>query len=273
MPLVFGITFSCISIHAPRTGSDLRCARILCNPSGISIHAPRTGSDQNIRRCGAAIKFISIHAPRTGSDAAFHAQRIAAHLFQSTLPARGATRHVRACPRRPRHFNPRSPHGERPSRRSCRMRPRDFNPRSPHGERHATVDDRHEVPAISIHAPRTGSDGCVSRARTRLDLFQSTLPARGATRRIPAPTRRRYFNPRSPHGERLVKRQPQPDLLVFQSTLPARGATAVFLSVRLPSHISIHAPRTGSDDGSQIKGLIYLIFQSTLPARGATRPE
>ena len=34
----------CISIHAPRTGSDLRI-RFMRLEGGISIHAPRTGSD------------------------------------------------------------------------------------------------------------------------------------------------------------------------------------------------------------------------------------
>ena len=57
---------SCISIHAPRTGSDfLSIAQYLCYL--ISIHAPRTGSDQvynSTFRCYC----ISIHAPRTGSD-------------------------------------------------------------------------------------------------------------------------------------------------------------------------------------------------------------
>ena len=82
-----------ISIHAPRTGSDLAfCdfspaqARFqstlpargaTLRPSaytvslGISIHAPRTGSD--IKNEGDAFfnAYISIHAPRTGSDVRF----------------------------------------------------------------------------------------------------------------------------------------------------------------------------------------------------------
>ena len=55
-----------ISIHAPRTGSDAD-AVLLEKRLGISIHAPRTGSDGNLRRADSAL------------------------LFQSTLPARGAT--------------------------------------------------------------------------------------------------------------------------------------------------------------------------------------
>ena len=55
-----------ISIHAPRTGSDLFPGVISCHQY-ISIHAPRTGSDlfPGVISCH---QYISIHAPRTGSD-------------------------------------------------------------------------------------------------------------------------------------------------------------------------------------------------------------
>ena len=83
---VFGI-----SIHAPRTGSDTPAAGAPPEPM-ISIHAPRTGSDPRTgrRRRG---RDISIHAPRTGSD-------------------RSIREYSRALDP---HFNPRSPHGERPA--------------------------------------------------------------------------------------------------------------------------------------------------------------
>ena len=146
---------------------------------------------------------ISIHAPREGSDTAAVRQYFSAQLFQSTLPARGATPNCGRCERHRGHFNPRSPRGERP-----------------HHHRVQPVAMR-----ISIHAPREGSDGS-SMPRTLCSRkFQSTLPARGATSRrsdfrrkqkisIHAPregsdirhTTTRYipiyFNPRSPRGER-----------------------------------------------------------------------
>ena len=58
---------------------------------------------------------ISTHAPRTGSDPPRRLRGQKEVIFQPTLPARGATRalrrgHLRVC-----HFNPRSPHGERPA--------------------------------------------------------------------------------------------------------------------------------------------------------------
>ena len=68
-----------------------------------------------------AVRAISIHAPRTGSDKSGCWISRCKEPFQSTLPARGATR-PRAGKAVCRHdFNPRSPHGER---RACVMRPR-----------------------------------------------------------------------------------------------------------------------------------------------------
>ena len=146
-----------ISIHAPRTGSDVIATAFALAPN-ISIHAPRTGSDiQHIAHI-LAILVISIHAPRTGSDAK---RRELATLAKN--------------------FNPRSPHGERRKSRSKPCDTSHFNPRSPHGER---LHPRETFPASR--------------------LFQSTLPARGATFRAFAGAGKRFL---------------------FQSTLPARGAT------------------------------------------------
>ena len=57
----------------------------------------------------------------------------------------------------------------------------------------------------------------------------------------------------------------------FQSTLPARGATGQAAAYFRDDRISIHAPRTGSDEKCLRTGTTTLLFQSTLPARGATR--
>ena len=127
--------------------------------STISIHAPRTGSDRlDCGRC-VTIKGISIHAPRTGSDSNRTVIFFALHLFQSTLPARGATCQFE------QHF----------------LNRKHFNPRSPHGERRVSNSASICLMLISIHAPRTGSD---LRCFLCLEIgsrFQSTLPARGAT--------------------------------------------------------------------------------------------
>ena len=81
-------------------------------------------------------------------------------------------------------------------------------------------------PCISIHAPREGSDMIPSQPVFHTVEFQSTFPARGATGFVGVGSAyASNFNPRSPRGERL------------------------FFSVRrVPlDHISIHAPREGSD--------------------------
>ena len=179
------------------------CATERWSGQKISIHAPRTGSDLRAHIFQVLRVHISIHAPRTGSDST------------PTIVCSGAT-----------HFNPRSPHGERRLWRNGGRRRGDFNPRSPHGERPGFGLDDVRQRAISIHAPRTGSDPQTFDVLSSYELFQSTLPARGATQiaailgnmcriSIHAPRtgsdadafpRRPHhvnFNPRSPHGERL----------------------------------------------------------------------
>ena len=80
--------------------------------------------------------------------------------------------------------------------------------------------------------------------------FQSTPPARGATR-----------------SSRCPIRAPVP----FQSTPPARGATEAMLKLVKQMCISIHAPREGGDCKSAFGLDFGYTFQSTPPARGATR--
>ena len=150
-----------------------------------------------------AMKPISIHAPRTGSDGIQRPTAPTTAAFQSTLPARGATL----------------------SQHLTYDFDADFNPRSPHGERQHQHQHQHPPQAISIHAPRTGSDGAQKKDRHY----------------------RKNFNPRSPHGERppcsfCARRSSE-----FQPTLPARGATAAESWYGDEVTISTHAPRTGSD--------------------------
>ena len=81
-----------ISIHAPRTGSDVPVPRRRPARRQISIHAPRTGSDMTEFLSAPRDREISIHAPRTGSDITSRGIMPLQSPFQSTLPARGATR-------------------------------------------------------------------------------------------------------------------------------------------------------------------------------------
>ena len=199
--------------------------------------------------------------------------------FQSTLPARGATKRVASAESGADDFNPRSPHGERRwLDYQADDYPADFNPRSPHGERPLNAYGITETKAFQSTLPARGATGAGGAERLRHHGFQSTLPARGATcppsGRAPVLI---YFNPRSPHGERRKERSgrkhhphfnprsPHGERrnrgvgcglgnVLFQSTLPARGATRKGTVSRLLANISIHAPRTGSDDARKQNG-------------------
>ncbi len=105
-------------------------------------------------------QIISIHAPRTGSDLTPSFSTVKYSNFNPRSPH--GERRVCFC--RPcKHivdFNPRSPHGERRSVRAVWLpTPMYFNPRSPHGERQEDISKAMTAEQISIHAPRTGSDG------------------------------------------------------------------------------------------------------------------
>ena len=167
--------------------------------------------------------------------------------FQPTLPARGATHSLRQKRRQRRHFNPRSPHGERLGVGSIVRVDVLFQPTLP--ARGATILRSIVTPA-SIFQPTLPARGATPSTRQLLthSLFQPTLPARGATRRCRSlPRGGRHFNPRSPHGERQA----------YSFKYPAMA-------------ISTHAPRTGSDQMPRTISSPAAVFQPTLPARGAT---
>ena len=94
--------------------------------------------------------------------------------------------------------------------------------------RGATTYSKNSYPegGISIHTPLTGSDCLTSLWPPNSSRFQSTLPLRGATMKIYHRLMcNRYFNPRSPYGERRHRSRRQSGCPPFQSTLPLRGAT------------------------------------------------
>ena len=122
-----------------------------------------------------------------------------------------------------------------------------FNPRSPHGERPRARSLSREYVLFQSTPPAWGATMTIAGIASN-KLFQSTPPAWGATltpaclsspitisihaprvgsdkNRNPTNRKKRYFNPRSPHGERRGH-------LCKNSVL---------------SNISIHAPRMGSD--------------------------
>ena len=145
---------------------------------------------------------------------------------------------------------------------------------------------------ISIHAPLAGCDPGVHRMAARpenfnprtpcgvrplqdvpvyaANVFQSTHPLRGATKRlqnlasawqisIHAPLAGcdviaaknthniTNFNPRTPCGVRRRRKYPRCRRVQFQSTHPLRGATPHEAQRRRAHDISIHAPLAGCD--------------------------
>ena len=216
----------------------------------ISIHAPREGSDRTLRACTRRRPRISIHAPREGSDRFI--VTVLALLYNN--------------------FYPRSPRGER--RRQARPGHQDqhFYPRSPRGERLGCTFLIGAMVAISIHAPREGSDHRMHHVRLRNPPHFYPRSPRGERRvlgvacgfpvviSIHAPREGsdplgdalsqrddQHFYPRSPRGERPASARKRKLGEKFLSTLPARGATLCDGDLLGGFIISIHAPREGSD--------------------------
>ena len=170
----------------------------------ISIHALLAESDGMTEFIGALFD-ISIHALLAESDLPVFLSGFWAYLFLSTLSLRRATHCIWIL---------------------CRQHP-DFYPRSPCGERRGSSSKSTRCLRISIHALLAESDAwCMSRKTPVQAAFLSTLSLRRATlpetaavvpsrqflstlslRRATPRTkstrsRRPYFYPRSPCGER-----------------------------------------------------------------------
>ena len=144
-----------ISIHAPRTGSDPNPSQTHWRPC-ISIHAPRTGSDARAKAVAITSAIFQSTLPARGATE-YSSHRSMLRLFQSTLPARGATMSCH-LPVFGSRFQSTLPARGATSVMEAMLPPSmHFNPRSPHGER--------RCPAICRFSDRD-------------------------------------FNPRSPHGER-----------------------------------------------------------------------
>ena len=111
-----------------------------------------------------------------------------------------------------------------------------FNPRSPCGERPFSLSLPSYSLMISIHAPRAGSDAGSDLDKRMTEIFQSTLPVRGATLVIQLV----YTTLRiSIHAPRAGSDTTEIDIAVramlFQSTPPVRGATLYLRILQLGS--------------------------------------
>ena len=212
--------------------------------------------------------------------------------FQSTRPARGATKAARHrvkqnpvsihAPRAGRDFsdeverwtmdcfNPRAPRGARPT-------PTDWvggcmafqSTRPARGATDAFAYFKYLEP-VSIHAPRAGRDAGGSATTAARASFNPRAPRGARPQRIGGIARTTSFNPRAPRGARpttAIRRSLSP---VFQSTRPARGATAVAGEDGLRADcFNPRAPR-GARRRCRAMPALFKEFQSTRPARGAT---
>ena len=148
-----------ISIHTPHAGSDLQTQENTTKQEDFNPHSP----------CGERQHRLSLQP--------------GFHIFQSTLPMRGATNI-------PDFFNDtklisiHTPHaGSDQASTNLSMYDPDFNPHSPCGERRHRPGKGLSRHRISIHTPHAGSDLIL---RTKFLLLLD-------------------FNPHSPCGERQQK--------------------------------------------------------------------
>ena len=124
----------------------------------------------------------------------------------------------------------------------------DFNPRSPCGERRALTFDARGRRSISIHAPRVGSDHAHPAAILGKRRISIHAPRVGSDeiRGVRAPWRR-YFNPRSPCGERRALTFDARGRRSISIHAPRVGSDVELQELEIVQWISIHAPRVGSD--------------------------
>ena len=237
-----------ISIHAPLAGSDVSLllyssclshfnprsprGERLCQDDKTKIPCmhfnPRSPRGERPRLCGIrrATSNFNPRSPRGERRLGFTKIGIG-QSFQSTLPSRGATvllvRHKRPVP-----ISIHAPlAGSDNFDEINTLANGDFNPRSPRGERLNHIVCDCNIVYISIHAPLAGSDLASCYVSDSVLLFQSTLPSRGATARIPgdADGGRRFQSTLPSRGATVQGGAGGVVGFEFQSTLPSRGAT------------------------------------------------
>ena len=147
-----------VSIHAPREGCDLNFQFVKSTHSNFNPRTPRgvrrlsvptkqQRQDFNPRTPRGVRLIVTEHAWKEGSIS-IHAPREGCDLWRALYRTDGSD------------FNPRTPRGVRPTPCMKYLLPRYFNPRTPRGVRRPP-----------------------SSKMVRTPVFQSTHPARGATRR------------------------------------------------------------------------------------------
>ena len=264
---------------------------VCTNSDFISIHAPREGCDTAIQACPFQALYFNPRTPRgvrhapanvlnTLLDFNPRTPRGVRHgpwhwwpeqpQFQSTHPARGATRIFGLLDKMPIISIHAPREGCDPSARS----PTHQRSISIHAPREGCDAQTHGYrpcrSGISIHAPREGCDRSPATIRRGYLGFQSTHPARGATASAPRASQSGRISIHAPREgcdpclltvvnqeSKFQSTHPargatlpncfRTMLPQFQSTHPARGATFSIFQSKHPVSISIHAPREGCD--------------------------
>ena len=185
--------------------------------------SPR-GERQETAGWKLAEHLISTLAPREGSDGGAMDCPLGSSKFQPSLPARGATPGAAFY----------LPEGR-------------FQPSLPARGATKAVPALHCPEGISTLAPREGSDPAET-PEEKLTRISTLAPREGSDAADMLRTAAgRYFNPRSPRGERPAGTQGCISAMGFQPSLPARGATLSHKQVSIVIKISTLAPREGSD--------------------------
>ena len=146
------------------------------------------------------------------------------------------------CSNQRRHFNPRSPHGERQRLDDSCIQRRAFQPTLP--ARGATVNiiRLFQIVSISTHAPRTGSD-VQKEPRTERGNISTHAPRTGSD----------------------VQKEPRTERGNISTHAPRTGSDARMRTFLRRFSISTHAPRTGSDRHDVHKAFCVCNFNPRSP--------
>ena len=187
-------------------------------------------------------------------------------MFQSTLPARGATHDCTVDVAGIALFQSTLPRGERLASQALIQRWYEcFNPRSREGSDRSSLATVTPCDSVSIHAPARGAtlptavaSSCVMRFNPRSRRGERPC------HRTQSPVHGRCFNPRSREGSdaHLAMRVTATAVSIHA---PARGATSVAVDGVIGSRCFNPRSREGSDMRLHGCTATCTMFQSTLP--------
>ena len=176
--MAYGQRCTNISIHAPLAGSDKHWCVCLISRIDFNPRSPCGERHFSRARLDNPVTFQSTLPLRGATNLTCTSMRVS--LFQSTLPLRGATSPVRTSSS-PQPFQSTLPlRGATLHSQVRQIRSKHFNPRSPCGERQTGVMVVQCSPLFQSTLPLRGATRKPEQA-LRKYLFQSTLPLRGAT--------------------------------------------------------------------------------------------